>query len=151
MHEQHHTAHQPAKMWRLSDDTIRDLFKGEEGVLRITKHTCELNVAWPQRRSAKFATICSVIFLSVSVMCKPGAKRRLECHGPQSCPVLGKPTLLDRIDQISTYGAQGSPRCGFLTCARREAQINYSSQNGHKHPLRCRRNGHCHFVLVLSQ
>jgi len=39
MHEQFYTVKQLVEMWRLSEVTIRDPFKGEEGELRIAKRT----------------------------------------------------------------------------------------------------------------
>jgi hypothetical protein len=35
--QHHYTADQVAKMWNLSTDTVRRLFQGEDGVLRIVR------------------------------------------------------------------------------------------------------------------
>lgn len=37
MHEQHHAPSYYAKLWSLSDDAVRGLFRGEEGVLEIDR------------------------------------------------------------------------------------------------------------------
>ena len=57
---------------------------------------------------------------------------------------------LARIEKVSAYSAHSSLFGGSRTRAGRKAEIYQSAENGDDDPLRCPRNGHCNFVMVVS-